>query len=60
MFLGAVMLTMEITQQIFTLIYAIAVLLTCVNESNNDILLVLGRQSRDLTLCIGGQAHEIP
>jgi len=40
--------------------YAIAVLLTCVNEPNNDILLVLGGQSRDLTLCIGGQAHEIP
>jgi hypothetical protein len=39
--------------------YATAVL-TCVNESNNDILLVLGGQSRDLGLCIGGQAHEIP
>jgi hypothetical protein len=39
--------------------YATAVL-TCVDESNNGILLVLGGQSRDLGLRIGGQAHEIP
>jgi len=33
---------------------------SCVNEPNNDILLVLSGESRDLTLCIGGQTHEIP